>query len=160
MIDKHRVIAAIIEQLQLQLNTAESAVKMAADTATHSETVAQNKYDTFGLEASYLAHGQQQRVLETQLAIQCFQQLLKSSDDSRHETVAIASLLILQEEQAAEKQHCFFIAAAAGGLRLTVDQQSITVVSTDAPLSASLMSKELDDEVMLAGKTCFIVDLC
>jgi hypothetical protein len=40
---------------------AEQAVRAAHETATHEENIAENKYDTLGLEAAYLATGQARR---------------------------------------------------------------------------------------------------
>ncbi|NRB38433.1 MAG: transcription elongation factor GreAB [Pseudomonadales bacterium] len=157
---KTDLILAIIEQLHQQLDSAMSALKMAADTATHKETVAESKYDTFGLEASYLAHGQQQRVAETQLSIQSFQQLLKTTKKQAAETVEIASLVLLQEEdKSPATQKWFFIANSAGGLKLEFNAKTITVISQDAPLTAKLLGKEIDDDIVLADKHYFISQL-
>ena len=44
---------------------------------THEENIAENKYDTLGLEAAYLAQGQAQRVNECYLSIQQFEPSFK-----------------------------------------------------------------------------------
>ena len=61
--NKTNVIKTIIALLEVQYQTAIDAAKEAHSTATDDETIAENKYDTFALEASYLAHGQSQRVI-------------------------------------------------------------------------------------------------
>lgn len=154
--NKKNLIDAILQQLQQQLHTAEAALKMAADTATHKETVPENKYDTFGLEASYLAHGQQQRVADTQLAIQSFEQLLLRCTEN-HSTVGIGSFLTLENK--VENQQYFFIASAAGGLKVFSQGKSITVLSAEAPLCIQLLGKQIDDDVQFREHSYFISDI-
>jgi hypothetical protein len=48
----------VLERLAEDLLLAEQAVRAAHETATHEENIAENKYDTLGLEAAYLATGQ------------------------------------------------------------------------------------------------------
>ena len=52
----HYLVSAIVEKLQLELSTAVAASQQARDSATHSENIAANKYDTLAVEAAYLAH--------------------------------------------------------------------------------------------------------
>ena len=58
------LIALILEQLQSELATALNASDQAHASATHSENVPENQYDTLALEAAYLAHGLSVRVTE------------------------------------------------------------------------------------------------
>lgn len=154
--NKKPLIKAIIQQLQTQLKTAKSALKMAADTATHKETVAENKYDTFGLEASYLAHGQQQRVADTLLAIQRFEDLQYRCKQS-HEEVGIASLVKIENDN--NEQQYFFIAEDAGGLKIDWQEKHITVISADAPLCKQMLGKSVDDDVLHQQQNYFIAEL-
>ena len=71
--DKTKAHDAITLALLQRFETAKWAAKQAHDAAINEESVAENKYDTFGLEASYLAHGQSQRVLECQTDWQLFE---------------------------------------------------------------------------------------
>ncbi len=56
-------------QLQRQLDTLLHASHQAHQSATHCESKAENKYDTLGLEAAYLAHGLSVRAQQLQRAI-------------------------------------------------------------------------------------------
>jgi hypothetical protein len=58
IITMHYLISAIVEKLELELSTAVAASQQARDSATHSENIAANRYDTLAVEAAYLAHGQ------------------------------------------------------------------------------------------------------
>ena len=61
---KDALIAAVLVRLEEDLKVAQDAARAARDAATHEESVAENKYDTFGLESAYLAEGQAKRVRE------------------------------------------------------------------------------------------------
>src|SRR6476620_12615410 len=51
----------VLKRLADDLLQAEQAVRAAHEAATHEENIAENKYDTLGLEAAYLATGQVRR---------------------------------------------------------------------------------------------------
>ena len=53
--NKHAVLQLILEKLTVDLDIVQRAAQTAYETATHEENIAENKYDTLGLEASYLA---------------------------------------------------------------------------------------------------------
>jgi hypothetical protein len=55
--NKAILCAVIVDQLEVAVNSASAAADQARDTATDKQNVAENKYDTLGLEAAYLAHG-------------------------------------------------------------------------------------------------------
>ena len=57
--DVHRLL---LGKLEVDLDVLQRAAQTAYEAATHEENVAENKYDTLGLEASYLATGQARRV--------------------------------------------------------------------------------------------------
>ena len=59
--DKFLLHQQVLEQLAKDLLQAEQAAQAAHETATHEENIAENKYDTLGLEAAYLATGQVRR---------------------------------------------------------------------------------------------------
>lgn len=61
IMDKFLLQQQVLERLAEDLLHVEQAVRAAHDTATHEENIAENKYDTLGLEAAYLATGQARR---------------------------------------------------------------------------------------------------
>ena len=67
--DKPALLAHIIQRLNADLQQAVQAAEAAHADATHEESVAENQYDTLGLEASYLAAGHSRRVLELREAL-------------------------------------------------------------------------------------------
>jgi hypothetical protein len=55
---KRRLIDHLIIELEANYETALTVAKRAHSTATDQANIAENKYDTLGLEAAYLAEGQ------------------------------------------------------------------------------------------------------
>lgn len=55
--DKRALIKKIVAQLEAELALLTKAARSAHAEATHESSKAENKYDTRGLEASYLARG-------------------------------------------------------------------------------------------------------
>lgn len=70
--DKRKVIERIREEFQLQFEMLKRAADTAREDATDAESKAESKYDTQGLEASYLAAGQADRAEDLAQALQAF----------------------------------------------------------------------------------------
>ena len=73
--NKRTVIKKIIARLAEELAVYLRAAQFARAEATHEQNKAENKYDTRGLEASYLARGQSQQAAELDAAIIEFEKL-------------------------------------------------------------------------------------
>jgi len=146
---KPDILKQIIAQLQMDLRTLEQAVELARDTATHADCLGSSKYETMGLEASYLAQGQGVRLLEIERALAYFKGL---DIQQSHAGIGLSSVVIVQDE-AAEVQ-VFWLAAQAGGLKLQCDSitdsmtesMTITVITPQAPFGRVLMGKLVTDE--------------
>lgn len=67
--DKLLLQQQVLERLAEDLLQVEQAARTAHETATHEENIAENKYDTLGLEAAYLATGQARRAEAIRQAI-------------------------------------------------------------------------------------------
>ncbi|MPY24675.1 transcription elongation factor [Shewanella psychropiezotolerans] len=172
--DKRLIVDRIISGLELAKQAAMSAAKQAHETATHSETVAKSKYETFGLEASYLAHGQAQRVAECEIELLAYRSLNLACflDDSG---IDLSALVTLEDELGVE--NTYFIGPGAPGMKIDLEtdknidlkinkhteidlaagchknsdkgQRMIIVITPSSPLGQSLMGRYLDDTVRL-----------
>src|SRR3990167_5836127 len=60
-LNKAQLLHQVIAHLETALSQAQQAAQTAYEAATDEENIAENKYDTLGLEASYLATGQARR---------------------------------------------------------------------------------------------------
>ena len=73
--NKRTLLKSILAALQEELQTFTRAAMAARAEATDPQSRAENKYDTRGLEASYLAAGQARQVAELEAAITAFTML-------------------------------------------------------------------------------------
>lgn len=147
----HPVILAIIEQLERELSTAALACEQAHASATHSENKPENKYDTLAIEAAYLAHGQSERIAELQANIQLYRKFNKPTFEP-HTRITVGAIVRLMNV-ADESIKLIFIGPVAGGLKVTVDDEIIQIVTPTAPLGKQLLSLQPDDEVcLITGK--------
>ena len=136
----------IAERLAQDFDALQRAAQTAYETATHEENVAENKYDTLGLEASYLATGQARRMEEIRHAQGLYQQLsLPDYDPQRG--IQVGALVTLESENG--QLQWLFLGPEAAGLKITLAERQITVITPRSPLGQSLMGKHEDDEVMI-----------
>ncbi len=148
--NKHAVHTLVLEKLSLDLDIAQRAAQTAYETATHEENIAENKYDTLGLEASYLAAGQAKRVEQIKQALLLCQNMpLRAYDDQRG--IEVGALLGLEDENG--RQQWLFLAPDAAGLKVDLVGQPVTVITPRSPLGKSLLGKFEGDEVeiLVAG---------
>jgi len=152
--NKQFLQSKIIQVLEEAQQAATKAALQAHATATNKESVAENKYDTFGLEASYLAHGQAKRVAEYEEALLAYKSLgvISFNADS---AIALGSLVQLEDEEGMTQ--CLFLGPSAGGLKFDFEDKEITLITTSSPLGEALIGRCAGDEVemKLAGKNRF-----
>ena len=149
-IDKSEILTLIIEQLRADLATLEQAVAIARDTATHSDCLGSSKYETMGLEASYLAQGQGARLLEIERSLEYFKRLKLTESAS---VIGLSSLVVLDDEEG--EHQLLWLAAEAGGLKIQYGNLTITVITPKSPLGRTLIGKAAGDdfEITIAGKS-------
>jgi transcription elongation GreA/GreB family factor len=144
--DRNKLIKQIINELTEVYQTAISAAKRAHKTATDKDNVAENKYDTFGLEASYLAEGQARRVSQCESDLKQFSELL--NDDSSTKSLIEMGTIVILEDESIVKTH-FFLGPTAGGLKVIYNEKEILLITVTSPLGSALMGLSKGDEFEL-----------
>jgi len=142
--DKSLLLKHIIDELKNVHQAAVDAATRAYETATHEENAPEHKYDTLSLEASYLAHGQAQRVAECEDDLAKYDKL-EAKVFTNQDTIALGCLVHLIDENDIDKY--VFLGPAAGGLKLTFEGREIIVVTPSAPLGDTLSGQQVDDEL-------------
>ena len=141
---KTQLLQLITATLASNLDVAQRAAQTAYETATHEENVAENKYDTLGLEASYLATGQARRTEEIRQALAKYQGLILRDYDAAT-GIQVGTLIELENAKGEHQQ--VFLGPDAAGLTLSLNGQAITVITPLAPLGKALLGKFEGDEV-------------
>jgi transcription elongation GreA/GreB family factor len=148
--NKRAVLKAILAVLHAELDTYVRAAKAARAEATDEQSRAENKYDTRGLEASYLAAGQVRQVVELEAAIAAFE-ALPARKFGPGEAIGLGALVEL--EQNGERMH-YFIGPSAGGTEAECGKQSVLVITPQSPLGGQLQGRKNGEQLELnvAGK--------
>jgi transcription elongation GreA/GreB family factor len=140
--NKIKIFEQIKKELDLKYDLAKAAVKEAYATATDKENIAENKYDTTGLEASYLVQGQARRLEELQHSINAFNQMTISSEKAN--LVTLGTLFMVEEN---EKTFLLFVATHAGGLKVQYENTEIMVITVNSPIGKALAGKKIGNSV-------------
>ncbi len=149
--NKSAALQQIIVALQRNLDGLQAAVKVAHESATHGESVAENKYDTRGLEASYLAHGQAKRAAEIEAALRLYQAIAPESLSDQATTVTISSLVELKDQHGVVRW--VWPGVDAGGVAFVFEGNDVTIITPQSPLGAVLMGRlELNPEGRSSGR--------
>lgn len=144
--DKQSIVQQVIEHLLGDLSAAEQAARVAHETATHEENIAENKYDTLGLEAAYLAAGQARRVEEIGLTLRAWRQLQLRPFDAAL-GIRLTALVLLADENGQEQW--LFLGPDGAAIKVQALQREILVLSPNAPLGQRLLGRQPGDEIEL-----------
>ena len=135
---KKKLIAAVIERLRADIELYRRAAVAARAEATHEQSRAEHKYDTRGLEASYLARGQSRQVAEIELAIEKFEKL-DAQDFAAGAPIDTGAVV---ELTSGREKNTYFIGPRAGGTELTFEKKELLVITAESPLGAQLIGKK------------------
>jgi transcription elongation GreA/GreB family factor len=139
--EKSEIIKILLAKLQTNLESLVETSLIARDAATSEESKAENKYDTRGLEASYLAGAQSKRAVELQESIYRISTLpLKDYDQN----TTISSTAIIELDMNESKKY-FFLLPVAGGISLSVNGITLQTLTVEAPLGRELLDKSVGD---------------
>jgi len=136
--EKAEVIRLVRAYLAEQHARAVAAVAGAREAATGDDTRAENKYDTRGLEASYLAAGQAELVEELEWALGKFDAVSFAAIPSGGE-IAPGALVLVQTDLG---RAAYLLAPAGGGAEVVVPGgATVTVLGPEAPLRHQLLGR-------------------
>jgi hypothetical protein len=138
--NKRDIIQALLAELEEELRLRLAANEDASAGATHGEARAETKWDTCGLEQSYLARGHARQ----------FEMLAKQVDELRgfsppdlsNRPIDVGALI------GAELNGCtsmFFLLRCGGGVELHVEGGEVTVITPESPVGSALFGKSEGD---------------
>ena len=142
--NKQAVLEKILHQLRAELALFTTTARATHAEATHDENKAEDKYDTRGLEASYLAMGQLKQAEEAQLAVQTFEALTVRAFGAG-DAISLGALVVIE----GQGRNCYFIGPRAGGTEVKLNGQTVLVITPQSPLGRQLMGRKQDDALQL-----------
>lgn len=152
---KKAVIIQFIEHFEREVAGLVQSAKAAHLAATHEESRAEDRHDTFAIEASYLAAGQAARVTELQNALNELRKFLENLRP--HATVNLGSLIELECEG---KNSLSLVTQHGGGTKIQVEGHSVGLLSWSSPIGEQLQGLNAGDEFNVdskAGSRDFLV---
>src|SRR6267378_599613 len=136
-IKKADFMECIIEALHDSLAVLEKAARAAHAEATHESSKAENKYDTRGLEAAYLAGGQARQAREILESIKVYS-ALHLKEFGATEPIDLSAVVELETERTIG---IYFIGPRSVGFEVEYEGAEIIVITPQSPLGQQLMGK-------------------
>jgi transcription elongation GreA/GreB family factor len=148
--NKSTLVKQIVAALAENLAFLDKAARASHAEATHESSKAENKYDTRGLEAAYLAGGQARQARELADAIELYEKL-PLRDFAKTEPIDLTALVELDTNG---ERSFYFIGPKSGGLEIKFQRKEIMVITPQSPLGDNLIGKKSDDHwtAPLAGQ--------
>ncbi len=143
--NKRTLIEKIIGQLAEEVESYARSARASQAEATDEQSKAENKYDTRGLEASYLAHGQSRQAAEIEEAIEQFH-TMPVRDFGAQDAIDLSALV---EVDRAGKAARYFIGPRAGGTEIVHAGKTVLVITPQSPLGRQLMGAKAGDRLQI-----------
>lgn len=144
--NKPLLLQQIIAALTAESEGYARSARAAHSEATDEQSRAENKYDTRGLEASYLARGQSRQAAEVMEAIQHYGAMgVRDFVEG-----AAADLGALVELEANGERMFYFIGPRSGGMEIQQEGHAILVITPHSPLGRQLIGKKVGDRLQMS----------
>lgn len=149
--DKPKLIQSLIQSLEEELLSLKTAAQATYQAATHEESKPENEYDTFALEASYLAGAQAKRAGEIDEVISMFKNLNLRNFAADSE---IDSTALVEVEAEDHKKSLFLLVPLGGGFNLRFEGHNIQLITPHSLLGEALVGLKAGDvaEIEINGR--------
>ena len=135
--NKPMILKALLVELEEELHRLQAANERASAGATHSEAKAETKWDTCGLEASYLARGHAEQFKT--LAAEVHNLRGFTAPDYSGRPIGVGALV---EVEMGGEAMLFFLLHCGGGIDLTAEGREVTIITPESPVGAALLDKQ------------------
>lgn len=141
LINKEQVFQELMRVLEAKYKMLVDSALEARDAATNSESKAENKYDTRGLEASYLAGAQAERAAKLKEGLTYLTQLKMTPVNK----VAPTALVQIRDDE--DHVKWLFFLPLLGGETVALGSATVLTITPEAPLGKALQGREVGDEI-------------
>jgi hypothetical protein len=135
--NKAALVRKIVAQLTETTALHVTAARAAHAEATHEESKAEDKYDTRGLEAGYLAAGQARQIEEVACAVRDFSRMTVCKFGPK-DPVDVSALV---ELKVGKERSFYFIGPSAGGTEVVHEKKTVLVITPQSPLGQQLAGR-------------------
>ena len=144
-LQKHEIIEKIIATLEAELEGYTRAARAAHAEATDEQCKAENKYDTRGLEASYLAQGQSRQADEIRQALQQYESLVPRQFSPR-DPIDLGAIVVLERSTG---RTSYFVGPRAGGTEIDCGGEAVLVITLHSPMVQQLVGRKQGERVQI-----------
>ncbi len=150
--NKRELLALFEQQIAASLAVIIQSANGAREAAIHTESKAEDQYDTRGLEASYLAGAQSRRATELEQLLNTFK-FVDIKEFNNESTIASTALIELEAEDG--QRSLYLMMPLGGGLSVKWGDRTVLCVTPASPLGDNLLKKRVGDQISITikGKT-------
>ncbi len=138
--NKTMILKALLAELEEELRRLLAANEQASAGATDSEARAETKWDTCGLESSYLARGHAEQFKSLAAEVHNLRGFV--APDYTGRSIGVGALV---EVDMGGEPMIFFLLHCGGGIDLAVEGREVTVITPESPVGAALLEKRQGD---------------
>ena len=138
-IKKSLLLRQIVAGLTARLDLLEKAAQASHAEATHESSKPENKYDTRGLEAAYLAGGQARQARELLEAVKVYS-ALAIRDFGPDDPIELGAVVTVFADGT---ESSYFLGPRNGGLEIQHQGREIMVITPASPLGQNLMGRKV-----------------
>jgi len=138
--NKTMILKALLAELEEELRRLLAANEQASAGATDSEARAETKWDTCGLESSYLARGHAEQFKSLAAEVHNLRGFV--APDYTGRSIGVGALV---EVDMGGEAILFFLLHCGGGIDLAVEGREVTVITPESPVGAALLEKRQGD---------------
>ncbi|HYX36345.1 MAG TPA: GreA/GreB family elongation factor [Oligoflexus sp.] len=142
---KTQLVEQLMPLIETEIRILQKSLDSASEAATHPESKPENKYDTRGLEASYLAGAQRERLNELKNALFSLQNMVVR-DFTADDRIAPTALVELEQDG---RQSSYFLLPLGAGFMLQWEGKPVQVLTPQSPLGQALLHKNVGDAVKI-----------
>lgn len=145
LVNKQLIVEKIIAALAAELERYARSARAAHAEATDEQSKAENKYDTRGLEAAYLARGQSRQAAEVVQAIEQYESLpLRrfATDDA----IDIGAIVELERQG---ERTVYFVGPRAGGVTIEGEGHEVLVITPHSPIGQQLIGHRQGERLQI-----------
>jgi len=138
--NKTMILKALLAELEAELRRLMAANERASAGATASESKAETKWDTCGLEASYLARGHAEQFKTLAADVHNLRGFV--APDYTGCPIGVGALI---DVDMGGDAMLFFLLHCGGGIDLMIEGREVTVITPESPVGAALLDKQQGD---------------
>jgi transcription elongation GreA/GreB family factor len=150
--NKKKLFDIVMENAIKNLNNANFAFKISQRDVQEAEGRMKTRYDSIKTEAGFLADAQVKRIKILENELENLRQIKLPLSPQK----AYLGTIITTTTENDSKYNDYFLLPGCGGLKISYETSSMTVITPSSPIGRLIFEKELNDEFNFNNKKYYI----